>query len=105
MALQLRMPFIELKRTNTALIFLQCIHQAKLPCNGVGTIRPSYQLASNIKLAYTLLEILDNALQRIRENWESLQALRVFVAIARRLLLLNFNESMRIACLNYLSLA
>ena len=101
-AVRLRMPFVDFKKTDTALVALQCIHQAGPPCDGGDTIRPGRWLAADEHFAHMMLTQLDETLQRIKQNWESLQALCVLVAIACRLLSLNSDEEVRIACLRNL---
>ena len=100
-AMQLRMPFVDFKQTDTALVVLQCIHQAGPPCDG-DKIRPGHSLAIDGRFALVILEQLNDSLLRIKQNWESSQALSIFICIARRLLSLNSDQKIRAACLRYL---
>ena len=100
-ATQLRMPFVDFKQSDTVLVVLQCIHQAGPPCDG-NKIRPGHSLAADRRFSVVILEQLNESLIRIKQNWESSQALSLFVCIARRLLSLNADHDIQAACLKYL---
>ncbi|EGP82392.1 uncharacterized protein MYCGRDRAFT_51670 [Zymoseptoria tritici IPO323] len=104
-AVQLTLPSIDFKKPETALVLLQCIHQAGPMCDRNGTLRESHQLLGYNEFADTLLNGLNDALHRIEQNWESSQALAIFIAIARRLCSLSCSESVQAACLQYLQKA
>ncbi|CAK1363128.1 unnamed protein product [Cercospora beticola] len=99
--LQLAMPGIDFKKTDTTLCLLQCINQAGPP-RGIAFARESHVFPSISANADALAANLIVALQRVKENWESAQALRTFISIAARLLSLSSSVSSRDNCLEVL---
>ncbi|KAI5366675.1 hypothetical protein Slin14017_G043150 [Septoria linicola] len=102
--LQLAMPSVDFKKSDTALTILQCIYQAG-PAATTGCLRESHDFLSSNANADQIVQNLTKALQRVKENWESAQALRIFVAIAVRVLSLSSCQSVRHSCLAFLRTA
>lgn len=104
-AVQLGQPSIDFKKPETILVFLQCIYQTGPRHGQEGALRESHQLLSTNEFAAVLIENLDAALKRVEQNWESSQALAVFITVARRLLSLSSSDEIKEACLRYLQRA
>ncbi|KAF2217449.1 hypothetical protein CERZMDRAFT_92099 [Cercospora zeae-maydis SCOH1-5] len=102
--LQLAMPGVDFKKADTTLLLLQCIHQAG-PSRGTEVARESHVFLTIGENVESLAATLNEALQRVKENWESAQALRTFIAIAARVLSLATFESARDTCLDFLESA
>ncbi|KAK0247652.1 hypothetical protein LTS09_017198 [Friedmanniomyces endolithicus] len=97
---QLGFPAINLKKVESTLVLLQCIYQVG-PA-GEDFRRIGHSFCGNNESATKLLEELRIALQRIKQNWESSQALSIFISIASRLLSLSASEVVEKACVAYL---
>ncbi|KAK0265905.1 hypothetical protein LTR54_017585 [Friedmanniomyces endolithicus] len=93
-------PAINFKNVESTLVLLQCIYQSG-PA-GSDILREGHGFCGHYESAAKLLEELDVALQRIKKNWESSQALTVFISIASRLLSLSSSTTIHTACLSYL---
>lgn len=107
--LQLAMPSLDFKKPETTLLLLQCAYQAG-PKSSVSTdpfssvdarsaLRISHDFFSSEQRAHDLLHGLTDALQRVKSNWESSQALFIFVAIAARALSLSAFSRVQEDCL------
>ncbi|KAK0337222.1 hypothetical protein LTR94_005529 [Friedmanniomyces endolithicus] len=97
---QLGFPAINLKNVESTLVLLQCIYQVGPASEDFRRIGHSF--CGNDESATTLLEELRIALQRIKQNWESSQALSIFISIASRLLSLSASQVVQKACVAYL---
>ncbi|KXT10875.1 hypothetical protein AC579_8995 [Pseudocercospora musae] len=98
--LQLAMPGVDFKKEETSLVILQCIYQAGPPSLVRSVLRESHAIFNDDGKSLLILEQLSLAAQRVKENWESAQALNTFVAIAARILSLNKNaQSASLKCL------
>jgi hypothetical protein len=102
--LQLAMPSVDFKKPETTLAFLQCIYQAGPPSRS-GVLREAHDFFNHDNNTGHLVQELTEALQRIKSNWESCQALSIFVAIASRALSLSQSDAARGMCLSFLSSA
>ncbi|PPJ57158.1 hypothetical protein CBER1_08454 [Cercospora berteroae] len=100
--LQLAMPGVDFRKSDTTLMFLQCINQAG-PSRGTEVVRESHLFPSIGGNTECLVAYLSNAFQRVKENWESAQALHTFITIATRLLSLVNSASSRDSCLKFLA--
>lgn len=114
--LQLAMPSLDFKKPETTLLLLQCAYQAgprlAETCTsavsrneGQKALRSSHDFFNSEENAQSLIKHLMEALQRVKSNWESSQALLVFVAIAARTLSLSGFVKVRMDCLKFLSIA
>lgn len=83
---QLAMPGVDFKKLETTLVFLQCINQTGPP--GQDYYRQTHAILQNTKKASDLIFHLDAAVDRVKQNWESAQALSLFASIATRVLCL-----------------
>lgn len=84
---QLAMPGVDFKKGDTTLIFLQCIYQAG-PA-GSHWSREAHAILRGNDRARDLAHQLDVAVNRVKQNWESAQALGLFASIATRVFWLN----------------
>ncbi|KAI0886696.1 uncharacterized protein GGS22DRAFT_199079 [Annulohypoxylon maeteangense] len=82
---QLAMPSINFKMEDTILVILQCIFQVGRRDDD-SVLRMGHKVLGDKIFVRAMLSCLDEALGRIKENWQSFQALGVFVSISRRLL-------------------
>lgn len=112
--LQLAMPSLDFKKPETTLLLLQCAYQAGPRLEEISpyvlgshgwwfALRSSHYFFSREETAQSLLGHLTEALQRVKSNWESSQALFTFVAIAARVLSLSVFSRVQEACLIFLS--
>ncbi|KAI1437155.1 hypothetical protein GGR50DRAFT_115572 [Xylaria sp. CBS 124048] len=97
---QLAAPSIDFRKEETTLVILQCLYQAGPPGN--TPLRASHAVVDDERLALCLLDNVATAWQRVKDNWESAQALGLFSAIAARLLSLNSSEKVQQRCLELL---
>ncbi|KAK6438570.1 hypothetical protein LTR95_005222 [Oleoguttula sp. CCFEE 5521] len=99
--LQLSMPSIDYKKLDTTLVILQLIYQTGP--SGATTLRESHCCLLDEIFASKIVQALSDALDRVKANWESAQALRVLIAIATRVLSLARASTVRNACLLFLA--
>lgn len=85
--LQLAMPSVDFKKQLSTLVFLQCVHQAG-PSNG-DVLRDAHNILHDDGKVRSVLNHLSEAVERVKQNWESAEALGTFTAIAARLLSVN----------------
>ncbi|OTB10950.1 hypothetical protein K445DRAFT_236605 [Daldinia sp. EC12] len=100
--LQLTSPSIDFKKEETALVISQCIFQVG-PNRERNVLRDSHKILADTQFSCALLDSLDKALLRIKDNWQSFQAHGIFVSIARRLLSLACSQSGKDRCLSFLA--
>jgi hypothetical protein len=85
--LQLAMPGVDFRKEVTTLVFWQCIYQTGPP--GEDVLRQAHEIFESDSKAFDMITHLDLAVERIKRNWESVQALSLFASIATRVLCLN----------------
>ncbi|KAK3051905.1 hypothetical protein LTR09_006859 [Extremus antarcticus] len=100
MLLETEVPSIDFKKEETALFFMQCSHQAGPP--GRGTHRSAHQFLEGVKNGRALISSLNTAFARVKENWQSAQAVSIFAAVACRLLSLTGHADIENQCLQFL---
>ncbi|KAJ8131228.1 hypothetical protein O1611_g2397 [Lasiodiplodia mahajangana] len=98
--IQLASPSLDFRKEETPVFIFQCLYQSGPP--GDTLLRASHAVMDDEMFAFHLLENTETAWNRVKENWESAQALGVFAAIATRLLSLTSSESVRHSCLKLL---
>ncbi|KAK3671302.1 hypothetical protein LTR78_008762 [Recurvomyces mirabilis] len=101
--LQLAMPGVDFKKLESTLVILQCIYQAG-PSNS-KVFRESHDMFNDHEKASCLIKDLSTALQRVKGNWESAQALYAFIAIGARALFLSASIAVKASCLAFLASA
>lgn len=112
--LQLAMPSLDFKKPETTLLLLQCVYQAGPRSSDTSpgllsnpdelrALRSSHDFFDSEERAQSLLQRLTEALQRVKNNWESCQALLIFVAIAARALSLSSFSRVHEAFLAFLA--
>ncbi|KIW67539.1 hypothetical protein PV04_06783 [Phialophora macrospora] len=99
--LQLSAPSVDFKKVETGLVILQSIYQAG-PSQDGNILRAGHEVVGDEKFANALLRSLDESLQRVRENWESSQAVSTFISVTVRLLSLTTAETIKAQCFAYL---
>ncbi|SMR51553.1 unnamed protein product [Zymoseptoria tritici ST99CH_3D1] len=102
---QLAAPTVDLRKEATALMMFQCIYQAG-PEASEGSdeiLRASHALLNHGDFSRLLLSTLEAALQRVKENWESSNALAIFAAVASRVLSMASSSPVHAACLAFLA--
>ncbi|KAI9048432.1 hypothetical protein LZ554_007268 [Drepanopeziza brunnea f. sp. 'monogermtubi'] len=95
-------PSVDFKKLETSLVILQTVYQAG-PQETGSILRQSHLILENESFARNLMEALHTALQRVKENWESAQALQTFTSVTLRLLSLSSSSEIREQCLAYLA--
>ncbi|KAI5359080.1 hypothetical protein Slin15195_G067110 [Septoria linicola] len=100
--LQLAMPNVDFKKEETVLTFLQCISQAGPRDDDANVARATHAVLNHTDFANRILENLAKALTRVKENWESMNALVIFTSIASRLLTLSKVAGVSLRCLVFL---
>lgn len=83
-------------------MILQSIYQAG-PSNNGNVLRAGHEIVDDENFVLALLESLHEALQRVKENWESSQALSTFISLAARLLSLTSAGQIKDKSLVYLA--
>jgi hypothetical protein len=101
---QLATPTVDFNKAETGLVVLQCIQQTG-PSQFGNVLRAGHRIGDEEKFANTFLKSLHESLERIRENWESSQALSTFISLAARILSLTSTDQVREICLSYLTCA
>ncbi|KAI1307733.1 hypothetical protein F5Y03DRAFT_114674 [Xylaria venustula] len=98
---QLVAPSLDFKKDETAIFLLQCLYQ--VGPRGDTPLRASHEVFNDPRFSSCLLENVAAAWSRVRENWESAQALVVFAAITTRVLSLASSQNIQQRCLELLS--
>ncbi|KAI0970201.1 hypothetical protein F4678DRAFT_462427 [Xylaria arbuscula] len=98
---QLVAPSLDFKKDETAIFLLQCLYQAGP--RGDTPLRASHEVFDDPRFSSCLLENVAAAWSRVKENWESAQALVVFAAITTRVLSLDSSQKIQQKCLELLS--
>ncbi|KAF2437256.1 hypothetical protein P171DRAFT_459255 [Karstenula rhodostoma CBS 690.94] len=101
--LQLAMPNVDFKKLETTLVILQCIYQTGPQSRDNDLLRESHYVLQHDTYAAAIMSNLNTALDRVKENWESVNALSAFIAIAARVL--SLNQSARGSCFAFLQAA
>ncbi|KAK5165530.1 uncharacterized protein LTR77_009059 [Saxophila tyrrhenica] len=101
MLTELSSPSVDYKKEETALFFLQCMYQAGPPRQGTCH-RAAHLFLADEQSGLELLDSLKVAFLRVKENWESAQALSVFAAVACRLLPLTKSDKVEHECIIFL---
>ncbi len=100
--LQLFVPTVDFKTDETGLVVLQSIYQTGPPKDG-NVLKIGHEILNDESFAHALLAALYEALSRTKENWESSNALSIFISLASRLLSLTSSEHIRDRSLAYLA--
>ncbi|KAI0404731.1 hypothetical protein F4802DRAFT_218327 [Xylaria palmicola] len=98
---QLAAPSLDFRKDETEIFALQCLYQAGPSSN--TPLRASHAVMDDERFAFSMLENVTTAWHRVKENWESAQALGVFSATTRRLLSLTSSERVKNVCLKLLN--
>jgi hypothetical protein len=100
--LQLSVPTVDFKTDETGLVVLQAIYQTG-PSKDGNVLRIGHEILNDESFAHALLAALYEALSRTKENWESSNALSIFISLASRLLSLTSSEHIKDRSLAYLA--
>ena len=98
--IQLAAPSLDFKKQETSIFVSQCLYQTGPP--GDTSLRASHAITGNETFATCLLDSLKTAWHRIKENWESSQALGMFAAVTARLLSLTSSKNVQQHCIELL---
>ncbi|KAI1118430.1 hypothetical protein F5Y14DRAFT_264197 [Nemania sp. NC0429] len=98
---QLAAPSLDFRKDETTIFVLQCLYQSGPPSD--TKLRASHAVTTDEAFAFSLLENVTAAWQRVKDNWESAQALSVFAAATARLLSLTSSDEVKQRCLKFLS--
>ena len=101
--LQLAAPSVDFGKHETVLVIYQSLYQAGPGDSKDSALRDAHALVTDANFSNTLLDTLTKALQRVKENWESAQAVGLFSSIAARLLSLNSSPQVHQRCLDFLT--
>lgn len=100
---QLVAPAVDFRKLDTYLLMLQVARQVGPAGTAEQAAREGHQDLFDPRFRTQLLEALREGLKRIRDNWESCQALATFVAIATKLLSHTATGDTDNSCLEYLA--
>lgn len=98
MLLQLAMPGVDFRKETTSLVFFQCIYQTGPP--GEDELRESHAIFCQADKAFGIVKALDSAIERVKRNWESAQALSLFACMTTRVM--SLNSETKDACVSLL---
>ncbi|TVY48539.1 hypothetical protein LOCC1_G001313 [Lachnellula occidentalis] len=93
---------VDFKKLETGLTILQSIHQTG-PSSSGSVLRAGHEILDDDNLTRAILKALREALQKVKENWESSQALSTFISLAARVLSLTSSDQIKEGCLLYLA--
>lgn len=99
--LQLAVPSVDFGKDETGLVILQSIYQAG-PRQDGNVLRAGHEVLGDPNFATALLRGLEESIERVRENWESSQAVSTFISVSARLLSLTDTGDIKSRCLSYL---
>ncbi|KAF2216080.1 hypothetical protein CERZMDRAFT_34270 [Cercospora zeae-maydis SCOH1-5] len=104
MLLQLAVPNVDFKKEETVLVFLQCINQAgpKTDQHDGASGYQAHAVLRHGRFSKCLLDALGEALLRVKENWESMNALVILSSMTCRLLTLAGSRVISEQCLSLL---
>ena len=99
--LQVAMPEVDFKKSETYLFILQCLYQAGPRSEDV--LRQNHLDCGDIRFTHRLIDQVRKSLERVSENWDSLHALHLFVHIITRIS--SLNDEGRQSCFDLLERA
>ncbi|KAF8861162.1 hypothetical protein BDZ45DRAFT_671975 [Acephala macrosclerotiorum] len=99
---QLIHPTLNLNKPETLFLILQAANEAG-PKSRPSALRDTHEILDDEEFGRALLGGLNDALSRIRENWESDIALCIFLSIATRLLSVSNSKLIQNQCITYLA--
>lgn len=94
-------PCIDFRKDETSVVLFQAMYQAGPPSKG-SDLREGHHVLNDAEFCHKLAAALHEAAGRIKQNWESSQALANFVFIAGRALALSSDPDVHRACLEFL---
>ncbi|KLU86149.1 hypothetical protein MAPG_05168 [Magnaporthiopsis poae ATCC 64411] len=94
-------PCIDFRKDETSVVLFQAMYQAGPPTKE-SDLREGHKILNDAEFCHKLVTALHEAAGRIKQNWESSQALANFVFIASRALALSSNPGVHRACLGFL---
>ncbi|KAL8364190.1 hypothetical protein RB601_009770 [Gaeumannomyces tritici] len=93
---------VDFRKDQTSLVLFQAMYQTGPPADG-SALREGHQVLDDVDFCHKLVAQLHGAAGRIKQNWESSQALANFIFIATRILTLSSAEDVHKACLKFLT--
>ncbi|TLD10121.1 hypothetical protein PgNI_06587 [Pyricularia grisea] len=108
--LQLSMPEVDFRKSETSFALWQVMYQVGPPSDMTTRdekadydLRQSHSIVSDDIFCHELIGRLQYACARVKQNWESCQALANFAAVGTRVLSLSSSSAVHSACLEFLS--
>ncbi|KAL8377020.1 hypothetical protein RB595_007919 [Gaeumannomyces hyphopodioides] len=98
---ELAIPYVDFRKDETSLVLFQAMYQAGPPSEG-SALRQGCHVLDDAGFSHELLHQLHKAAGRIKQNWESSQALFSFICVATRVLSLSSDTDVHEACLRFL---
>ena len=100
---QLAMPTVDFSKVETQCLILQTVTQTGLPDGNVE--RVNHKILTDYTFGSAMIARLEDAAQRVEENWESWRALATFIQLACRTANLTASSEVRERCLQFLQKA
>ena len=97
---QLANSAVDFTKVETQCFMTQIIQQAGLPDNSIE--RTTHSILREARIGNTIMDQLEESLQRLAQNWESWRALATFSLVARRILSLTTSLTLKSRCFKYL---
>jgi hypothetical protein len=97
---QLAMPTLDFSKVETQCLILQTVTQTGLPDGNVE--RVNHKILTDYTFGSAMIARLEDAAQRVEENWESWRALATFIQLACRTANLAASSEVRERCLHFL---
>lgn len=108
--LQLSMPEVDFRKPETSFALWQVMYQAGPPSDSTThdekadrDLRQGHFTVNDETFCHELINRLRHACARVKQNWESCQALANFAAVATRVLSLSSSPAVHIASLDFLA--
>ncbi|KAL2845028.1 hypothetical protein BJY01DRAFT_247849 [Aspergillus pseudoustus] len=99
--LELSVPSVDFKKSETEIFIRQIIHQAG-PQQPGTCLRQGHAILDDSGFTATLLGRIEEVAERIRENWEMIQGLSSLIALVLRVLSLSSSTHIRSLCVSQL---
>lgn len=99
---QLAMPSVDFKKVETDIFILQVINQAGPPLRN-STSRRGHQVLKDNRFACTILHKIEEATERLEENWELVHGLSILIFLTLRVVSLSPSTEIHDASLKRLS--
>ncbi|RMZ68305.1 very large low complexity [Pyrenophora seminiperda CCB06] len=99
---QIAMPTIDLAKVETQCLLLQILHRAGPQSNQMRVERTAHEILATETFCQALIEKIEYAIERVRENWETWRAASSLVQLILRILTITTSERISSICLELL---